>query len=576
MRVITPDVVRSGEEADGLGLFGRAVSQSPYAVNITTHLARAQNEWEAGAFVRVFYHLWVMWCHTEDAVLEAVYTRLCRAFPVEGRRYTSFGSSVHLPAIDVECIPTFDIAYWLDLMQPMDRIDSECDSGLDLPLESEVVSVREAIEWAAESGTVSVSAGSSGSGSGGGNGSGSGSGGGGGIGIDLRSVSPQAANRLFDELCVDVLVDSNSLPPTANAERREVYFPKSVRDRLFNGLTAIRFNLSDERELHAGVHRLMSRGGVKFANPDQCRVSSNLLKDFIKSVVRTAIQYKTRSTTVETKPTLTAADITGMPFTTDSKTVSAADSKNHSADSKMTDASDEDESGNDQSDDVCTGCGDGGMLYCCDSCDAVWHAECVADPTLTPDASSELWYGPCCVGTPITAGDDSSESDGGDESSDTEMSTAKPIVTDSKSGPITPAPTMATGSGGGSGGSQLYAAAQPKPQPPLVSADIKQSLTLPATAKQAERESERDTESCCNEYQLVSTFPSLPSLRRPITPKTGDSILITADDVCAALELGEEAFIGTYGLSRRRPTTFCTYRYRHALTRFSVTHPHAT
>jgi len=50
----------------------------------------------------------------------------------------------------------------------------------------------------------------------------------------------------------------------------------------------------------------------------------------------------------------------------------------------------------DQNAELCTGCGKGGHLYCCDGCPRVWHAACLQERGRVPPRSEGQWYGPCC------------------------------------------------------------------------------------------------------------------------------------------------------------------------------------
>ena len=50
----------------------------------------------------------------------------------------------------------------------------------------------------------------------------------------------------------------------------------------------------------------------------------------------------------------------------------------------------------DRNAELCTGCGKGGHLYCCDGCPRVWHAACLQERGRVPPRSEGQWYGPCC------------------------------------------------------------------------------------------------------------------------------------------------------------------------------------
>ena len=50
----------------------------------------------------------------------------------------------------------------------------------------------------------------------------------------------------------------------------------------------------------------------------------------------------------------------------------------------------------DRNAELCTGCGKGGHLYCCDGCPRVWHAGCLHGKGGVPPKSEGEWYGPCC------------------------------------------------------------------------------------------------------------------------------------------------------------------------------------
>ena len=50
----------------------------------------------------------------------------------------------------------------------------------------------------------------------------------------------------------------------------------------------------------------------------------------------------------------------------------------------------------DRNAELCTGCGKGGHLYCCDGCPRVWHAACLQGRGWVPPRSEGQWYGPCC------------------------------------------------------------------------------------------------------------------------------------------------------------------------------------
>ena len=50
----------------------------------------------------------------------------------------------------------------------------------------------------------------------------------------------------------------------------------------------------------------------------------------------------------------------------------------------------------DRNAELCTGCGKGGHLYCCDGCPRVWHAGCLHGKGGVPPKSEGRWYGPCC------------------------------------------------------------------------------------------------------------------------------------------------------------------------------------
>ena len=50
----------------------------------------------------------------------------------------------------------------------------------------------------------------------------------------------------------------------------------------------------------------------------------------------------------------------------------------------------------DRNAELCTGCGKGGHLYCCDGCPRVWHAGCLHGKGGVPQKSEGRWYGPCC------------------------------------------------------------------------------------------------------------------------------------------------------------------------------------
>ena len=50
----------------------------------------------------------------------------------------------------------------------------------------------------------------------------------------------------------------------------------------------------------------------------------------------------------------------------------------------------------DRNAELCTGCGKGGHLYCCDGCPRVWHAGCLHGKGGVPPKSEGQWYGPCC------------------------------------------------------------------------------------------------------------------------------------------------------------------------------------
>ncbi len=95
-----------------------------YAVNVVSHLSLALRAWNDSKFSHVFFYLWTIWVHMasedEDGYesVEALYKGLCEAFPVEGRRYTAFGSSLYLPALAAGAVPgdSLDMSYWTDNM----------------------------------------------------------------------------------------------------------------------------------------------------------------------------------------------------------------------------------------------------------------------------------------------------------------------------------------------------------------------------------------------------------------------------------------------------------------------------
>ncbi len=129
----------------------------------------------------------------------------------------------------------------------------------------------------------------------------------------------------------------------------EVRLSSDAREQLYEELVTRRYSPYDERMMHHSVHCALRRSGVANVNPDSCLASIHLVKDFVKSIIRIAIRFKVSGGITHGANEL----ITHDSITT---------------------------TGND----VCTGCKEGGVLYCCDSCDASWHAECVSAPARIP------------------------------------------------------------------------------------------------------------------------------------------------------------------------------------------------